>query len=284
MLIDTHVHYNLEPLLSEWQTQWQDAQNRGVGAAMVVGTSIETTEAALRLCEQEPRFRATVGVHPHVWQDWMVEGATDVELEERLSEMEQKLREWVHHPATKAIGETGLDLFWLSEAAPELHTRIQIWQEKSFRVHLAVASAQALPLVLHMRDRGDGAYFKVLEILEAEETLPTLILHCVSGPAEYVQRALKLGAYVSVAGNVTYPSADHIRELVRLTPPDRLLLETDAPYLPPVPFRGQPCRPSMIADTAEFLQKNLQIDVSRCAENAQTCFNDYAWFGAQPRP
>lgn len=284
MLIDTHVHYNLEPLLSEWQTQWQQAQERGVGAAMVVGTSVETTETALQLCDQELRFRATVGVHPHIWQDWIVEGLSDEQLTEKLKEIESSLATWAQHPATRAIGETGLDWFWLNEAAPELQPRIQIWQEQSFRLQLAAAQKHHLPLVLHMRDKGDAAYYRVLEILEAESSVPRLVLHCVSGPTEYVEQALALGAYVSVAGNVTYPSAAHIRTLVQLTPPDRLLLETDAPYLPPVPFRGQICQPAMVADTAAFLEKNLNIDVSRCAENAQTCFNDHAWLGAHPRP
>jgi TatD DNase family protein len=255
MIIDTHVHYNLEPFFLGWQEHWQKAQEHGVEKSIVVGTDLETSQRALQIAQTEKNLFAAVGIHPgEIMQDKV--------FEKSFAELSDKINEKV-----VAIGETGLDYFHLENDAQK--TALIAAQQNHFRAHIRLAKNTHLPLIIHVRDREETAYWDVLRILEEENFSGKYILHCVSGPLPYIKKALKMGAFCSIAGNITYKNAQHIREIVDTIPADRLLLETDAPFLPPQEFRGKPCEPWMISLTAAYVEKELRVDLAQVAENAQ---------------
>ncbi len=265
-IFDTHSHYNLEPLYSQndsslWQTAWQEAQAHGLVGSVVVGTDIPTSQYAIALANQETAFGAAIGIHPGEYYDVDRSPEKDVDTLTRLDD-----------PKMVAIGETGLDYFRFDGMTTNQIEVSQTKQQQALRLHLQLATHRKLPALLHVRDKTETAYLDVLQILKEEQFAGEFVLHCVSGPLTYVQEALSRGAYVSVAGNVTYKTADHIRTLVSTTPPDHLLVETDAPFLPPVPFRGQPCAPWMISKTVEFLQTELAVDPEQLLKNSYRLF------------
>lgn len=274
-IIDTHVHYNMDPLFENWRHHWEKAQAHGVEKSIVVGTTLETSQRAVAIAHQEPNLYAAVGIHPNYT-------STD------LSSFEELLSQ----PKVIAIGETGLDYFRVTD---EKEKKIQ---QQAFRTHVKLAKNYHKLVIIHVRDQATpeeptpgNAYWDALAILKenneprpststtanvslaehcyrnadqlitqyasAEKSEPlTFILHCVSGPLSYLDEAISLGGYIGVAGNVTYKSADRIREIVKRVPVNRLLLETDAPFLPPVPYRGQACEPWMISETASALAES----------------------------
>lgn len=141
-------------------------------------------------------------------------------------------------------------------------------------MHIRLANKFEKVLIIHSRDKGgekdenNQAYLDILKIIKNNyQSKEPFILHCVSGPKEYIKEALQLGAYIGVGANITYPNANKLRELIKIVPEDRLLLETDAPYLPPQEFRGQTCEPWMIEKTANYLQKELEINLEQIYQN-----------------
>lgn len=263
-IFDTHCHYNLPPLSDNWRQHWQTAQQHGVTKSVIVGTSLATSKLAVEIASSDLNLFAAIGLHPND-----LEELADGELPQHMAE----LAKLGHHSSVVAVGETGLDYFRLT---PDQKDRVKDLQKESLVLHIKLASALKKPLILHVRDHDlpevptpDIAYWDILEILATHRPadLP-IILHCVSGPLAYVQAAVKLGAYIGIAGNSTYPSADHIRRLIQAVPNDKLLLETDAPFLPPQPHRGQPCEPWMIALTAEYLTQELGLDINQLTANA----------------
>lgn len=282
-IVDTHCHYNLEPLVTDWQSHWQQARAHGVSDSVVVGTTVATSRTALTLTEQDEHLAAAIGIHPNEY-----DLETDLsEAKQRIMDEVQELRQvltTVDHQSTDhlhrvvAIGEVGLDYFRL----PVEETQAQLVrtiQQEALTAQLRLAAEYCLPTILHVRDAATpdsptqaNAYWDCHALLRQARRQgydQPVILHCISGPTSYVQAMLQLDAFVGVAGNVSYPSAEHLRGLIAHTPPDRLLLETDAPFLPPQPFRGQRCQPWMIAETAAFLASTLNIEIAQLAENSR---------------
>lgn len=262
-IFDTHCHYNMSPLYENWQEHWQKAQEHGVVGSVVVGTNIETSKRAVEIAAQEENLHAAVGVHPYVYTSI---DARDLptQLVAHQSVLAMLLKQ---HPVV-AIGETGLDYFRLTDENREVAIRNQ---QQALIMHINLANEFEKVLILHVRDKEEQAYWDTLQIVkEHYQFKKPFILHCVSGPKAYIEEALTLGAYIGVAGNVTYPSADSIREIVTLVPSDRLLSETDAPFLPPKAHRGKQCEPWMIAETVEFLQTQLEKDPQQLFLNGQT--------------
>jgi TatD DNase family protein len=249
-IFDTHCHYNMTPLYENWREHWQKAQEHGVIGSVVVGTNIETSKRAVEIAQVEENLLAAVGVHPHEYND-----IDSTDLPTILLTHQSVLLMLIKHNPVIAIGETGLDYFRLPSENQEVSIRNQ---QQALRMHIQLANEYSLPLILHVRDTGEQAYWDVLQLLTDDYLFKApFILHCVSGPKKYVEQALEMGAYIGVAGNATYSSAEPIRELVRLVPNDRLLTETDAPFLPPQPHRGKQCEPWMIAETAKYLVEKL---------------------------
>jgi TatD DNase family protein len=261
MIVDSHCHYNLEPLFGSWEHHWQKAQEAGVTASVIVGTNMASSLRAIALAEENQRFVATVGFHPNFFK-----------TEEQLTELTQ-LETIITNKNVVALGEIGLDYFRLSDSAAD--SEIKELQKQAFRTQLQLAVKYTLPVCIHVRDTQEQAYNDLLEILTAAALgdVP-FILHCVSGSSDYIQKMLKLGAYIGVAGNSTYPKSGAIRAAIALAPADRILLETDAPYLPPQAYRGQTCEPWMIAETAKnlFLEKHITAD--QILSNTRAAFLD----------
>jgi len=244
-IIDTHCHYNLAPFYPDWQPHLQKAQEHGVVKTVIASTNEETSRRAVEIAQTDERLFALVGVHP--------EEATPTSLEhlDWLTELLEKSR-------VLGIGEIGLDYYWLKA---EEKAEQMVAQQKLLRTQLAIAQQHGGWVSLHIRDTQEpsqvtpsNAYWDTYKIMcEFDWSQQPFILHCASGSLEYILAMLALGAYVGFDGNVTYPKADHLREIWNLVPADKRVLETDAPYLAPQPSRGKQCEPWMIAQTAEFL-------------------------------
>lgn len=225
-LIDTHCHLDRDPLAGDVDGVLARARAAGVVACVTIGTDLPSSRANVVLAKRSPMLRAAVGIHPHD-----VDHTTEVDL--------QAIEQLAQEPEVVAIGEVGLDRYrQLSDPGK---------QEAVFQEFLGMAQRLRRPVLMHCRD----AHEPLLKILRGHPAgACTGLMHCASGPPEFIQEALALGLYVSFAGNVTFPKADALRALVPLVPDDRLLLETDAPFLAPQPVRGQPNEPAFIAHTA----------------------------------
>lgn len=258
-IIDTHCHYNMVPLADHWREHWEKARERGVVGAVVIGVDIETSGLALEMARIEPNMLASVGAHPtdapHVTVD----------------QLEAASKGWASADFA-AVGETGLDYYRLNPARDTFTTTTN-HQKEIFRWHIHFAQQHNKPLILHVRDKGEKAYWEALEIIKAEYTgTKPFVLHCASGPIDYIQQAIELGGYVGFDGNITYPSAHDIRALVKSVPADRLLIETDAPFLAPQQHRGNTCEPWMITQTAQYAADELGLDLNQIFENSQKFF------------
>jgi len=275
MIFDTHSHYNLEPLLSHWQKHWQDAQAKGVVKTIVVGTDIKSSPEAVKIATSQTNMWASVAVHPlEINSDWILGSSPRMTVLAEMASLEPLMQ---NKSANKivAVGETGLDYFHLAlntQLSPEQKTEIISKQKDLFSAHINLAQKYELPLIIHVRDKNEQAYWDVLEILKQTQYKGKFTLHCASGPIAYIQQALEMGAYVGFAGNVTYKNADNLRQIARMVPQDKILLETDAPYLPPQKYRGQTCEPWMINETVTFLEQELGVSQDQTYQNAYRFF------------
>lgn len=268
LLIDTHCHYNLEPLYSDWQAHWHTAQQQGVSQTIVVGTEPESNVRATQIAKTDPNLFASLGIHPYYYDQQIDQNQsftiTDhMDLLMQLAETNQPI----------AIGETGLDYFHFNPNETERNAVKIKTQKEAFIAQINLANELNLPLIIHVRDHGEAAYTEMLELIKAHYRFKKpFILHCASGPLSYIQEAISLGAYVGFDGNLTYKKNQQLLDIFTLTPPERRLLETDAPFLPPEPYRGKPCDPWMITKTAEYVAEKLQADLEQIKTNSQICF------------
>ncbi len=253
-MIDTHVHFNGKDLgTAEILTgAVERATIAGVRQFIVVGYDQGSSERAVALADKDARMWATVGIHPH-------------DAAHYSPETEARLRVLAANPRTVAIGEIGLDFY------RDLSPRDA--QDTVFRAQIALARETGLPIVIHCRD----AYPETLEILEREAQEVGVILHCFAGDANDAERALRHGWFLGVGGTVTYKKNDELRAIVKAAPRERLLLETDAPYLSPEPFRGkfpnEPARVSLVADrVAQVRGESKETVIAYTTQNAQTAF------------
>ena len=228
-LVDTHCHLDLEPLAGSFDAVLARARAAGVRHCLTIGTTLDASRATVELARRDAMVRAAVGIHPQ---------EADAVTDETMAAIDALAGE----PVVAAIGEVGLD-----EHRPSASTE---QQSRALRGFVEIAKRRNLPLAIHCRD----AYVPLLALLQAHahSTLRGVI-HCASGPPEFIQGALALGFHVSFAGNVTFPNAHALRALVPLVPDDRLLIETDAPFLAPQPVRGRPNEPAYVAHTAACL-------------------------------
>ncbi len=235
--VDTHCHLDYEPLFESVEAVLHRAHAVGVEQCVSVGTDLKTSQTSVALAHRFPRVRAAVGFHPH-------------EAHMLTEDVLAAIDDLAADPVVVAIGEVGLDYHRTAEHATA--------QQRALRRFVAIAQRRGLPLILHCRD----AYQGLLELLEdaAKDSLPGVI-HCASGPSSFIQQALALGLHVSFAGNVTFRNAQAIRNLVPCVPDDRLLIETDAPFLAPEPMRGKPNEPAYVAHTAAYLARLRGVGV-----------------------
>ena len=229
-LIDSHCHLNYEGLAERQSEVLENARNRGVTGFLNISTRQKEWGEVIAAAEANDDVWATVGVHPHEADAHPDLGAAS-------------LIEGAQHPRVIAIGECGLDYYYdKSDRAA---------QRERFQAHVEAARATGLPLVVHTRDAEEDT----ANILTREVGQGGIagVLHCFTGTAELARKALDLGFYISISGIVTFKNARDLQETAKAIPQDRLLVETDSPFLAPVPHRGQTCEPAFVADTAAFL-------------------------------
>jgi TatD DNase family protein len=229
-LIDSHCHLNYEGLVERQAEVLEKARERGVTGFLNISTRQREWNDVVAVAEREPDVWASIGVHPH-------EADAHPDLGARA------LLEAADHPRVIAIGECGLDYYYdKSDRAA---------QRDRFRAHIDAARQSGLPLVVHTRDAEEDT----AEILEAavKEGGVTGVLHCFTGSAELARKGLDLGFYVSLSGIVTFKNAQELQATAKWLPSDQMLVETDSPFLAPVPHRGHKCEPAFVADTASFV-------------------------------
>lgn len=249
-VVDTHCHFNLDPLVGNWQSHLSSAKKAKVNFWWIPGTNFETSEKAITIASEEATCTPFVGIHPTEVAASVFDAESSVKRLASLKQVAESLGVEIG-----GIGEIGLDYYRLGVGDHAARQDQRLW----LRLQIELAQQWQVPVIFHVRDRetpeeptSDNAYWDTLRIVE-ELGLPSdWTLHCVSGPQAYVRRMLELGAYCGFDGNLTYPNAHDIRTLWRLTPANRRLLETDAPFLPPQAHRGQVCEPWMIVETAEY--------------------------------
>lgn len=230
MLADSHCHLNYAGLVEDQPAVLARARARGVTAMLNIATRESEWDAVLATAESEPDVWATVGIHPH-------------EADQHPHVDTAKLVARAAHPRVVGIGECGLDYHY------DKSDRAR--QRDSFRAHIAAARAAGVPLVIHTRDAEDDTAAILREELGRGRF--EAVMHCFTGTAPFARAMLDLGFFVSISGIVTFRSAADLQATARDIPLDRLLVETDAPFLAPVPHRGKTGEPAFVADTAAFL-------------------------------
>ena len=255
-LIDSHAHIYYRDYAGDFDAMLQRAAEAGVGAMLVVGTDIESSRESLELAEKHPQLYAAVGIHPHD-AGRVTDACYDVIRNLALSSAK-----------IVAIGEIGLDFY--RDRSPRED------QERVFRAFLRMANELDKPVIIHDRD----AHRQVLDCLREEGTQRG-VLHCFSGDTAMAAEALAMGLYISIPGTITYPANEALREVVRGVSIDRMLVETDCPYLSPVPFRGKRNEPAYVRLAAERVAevKGLSLeDVARITtKNVRDLFGIRLW-------
>jgi len=251
MLIDTHCHLNDAKAFPDVEAEIAAAREAGVDRLIVVGTNPDEWERTRDLASSHDEIYAILGWHPNYTAEY--DPAT-------LS----LLRSLLADPKVLALGEIGLDYHW--DYAP------RDVQHRALRDQLQLARELEMPVVFHARE----AYSDLLDVLESEPPMPYLF-HCFVGDSTEADRAARLGAYFGVDGPVTYKSAATLREVLAGVPRDRLVVETDAPYMSPVPHRGKPNRPAYVAHVNAGLATALGLQPDECAE--LTTANARRFFG-----
>jgi len=253
MLVDSHCHLNYEGLVEDQQAVLERARAAGVGAFLNISTREREWGDVVATAEREPDVWASIGIHPH-------------EAEQHADLGEGALLAAADHPRVIAIGESGLDYYYdRSERSV---------QRDLFRTHIAVSRKTGLPLIVHTRDADDDTAQILAEEME-KGAFPALI-HCFTASAEFGRKVLDLGLTISISGIVTFKNARELQDFAAEVPEDRLLVETDSPFLAPVPHRGKTCEPAFVRNTAEFVAGLRGESVEALAAN--TTRNFYALF------
>jgi TatD DNase family protein len=230
MFVDSHCHLNYEGLAEDQAGVLARARAAGVSRMLNISTRAAEWDEVIGAAEREPDVVASVGVHPH---------DADTHADVETSTLVERAR----HPKVVGIGETGLDFYYDRSDRDR--------QRASFRAHIAAARETGLPLIVHTREAEADTHAILSE--EMGKGAFTGVIHCFTASRDFADRAMDLGFYISMSGIVTFKNARDLQDTAKTIPLDRLLIETDAPFLAPVPHRGKPCEPAFVADTARFL-------------------------------
>lgn len=249
MLVDSHCHLDFPDFADDVVGVVERARRAGVGLMLSICTHVTKFPQVLAVAERFPDVYCTVGIHPH-------EAGKEPEVDA------DRLIELARHPKVVGFGETGLDYFY--EHSPREA------QQRSFRAHIAAARQAGLPLIVHTRD-ADADTARILTEEMAVGRFDAL-LHCFSSGAELAETAVSLGLYLSMSGIVTFNKADTLRQTARSIPLDRLLVETDAPYLAPVPKRGKRNEPAFVVHTAARMAEVKGVPADAFAQTTTANF------------
>ena len=253
MLVDSHCHLNYEGLVEEQDAVLARARSAGVTAMLNISTREREWAPVVGVAEREPDVWASIGIHPH-------EADAHPEVDTA------RLVEAAAHARVVGIGESGLDYYYDHSDRGR--------QQASFRAHIAAARETGLPLIVHTRDAEEDTAAILTD--EMGKGAYRGVIHCFTASATFAEQALALGFYISISGIVTFKNARDLQATARTLPEDRLLVETDAPFLAPVPHRGRPGEPAFVADTVRFLAELREEDPALLA--ARTAANFYRLF------
>ncbi|WP_407357970.1 TatD family hydrolase [Microbacterium sp. LTA6] len=260
-MYDNHAHLEIvdgdEPLsLTE---QLDRAQAVGIVGVVQASGDIESSRWAVDAAASDPRVLAAVAIHPNDAPTYAANGTLDAAI--------ATIDELAAHPRARAIGETGLDFF---RTGPEGHDA----QFTSFEAHIALAKKHGIAMQIHDRDAHDAVLETLVRVGAPERT----VFHCFSGDEDMARICADAGYYLSFAGNVTFKNAQNLRDALKVTPVERILIETDAPFLTPVPLRGRPNAPYLVPITLRFMAAELGLEVDEFA--AQVAANTLAVYGS----
>lgn len=247
MLIDSHCHLNMLEASADLASVIEDAKSSGVNGILCVAVDLKTAVEVISIAEQFDNVWASVGLHP----------SNAVEKEP----IEQDYIDLAEHPKVVALGEMGLDYHYNSEHLDQMRDR--------FRCQVRAARQIQKPIIIHTR----AAQADTLTIMHEENAADVGgVMHCFTESWEMAQAAMKMGFYISISGIVTFKNAKNIADLAKQVPLEKLLIETDAPYLTPVPYRGKPNHPKYVRYVAEHIAELKQIDFATVAEQTKNNF------------
>ena len=250
MFVDSHCHLNYQGLVEDQAAVLGRARGAGVELMLNISTRASEWDAVIGTAEREDDVMASVGIHPH---------EADLHPDMQAGHLAAK----AGHPKVIGIGETGLDYYYDHSDRER--------QRQSFRAHIAASRDTQLPLIVHTRDAEDDTHAILAEEM-GKGAFPALI-HCFTGSRRFADQVLALGLYVSISGIVTFKNARDLQETAKAIPLDRLLIETDSPFLAPVPHRGKTCEPAFVADTARFLAELRDEEVEALADATSANFH-----------
>jgi TatD DNase family protein len=249
MFIDSHCHLEYEGLVEDQPAVLARAREAGIKGFLNISTRQAEWDRVVATASREPDVWASVGIHPH-------------EADHHADLGEGALLEAAAHPRVIGIGETGLDYYY-DKSDRDV-------QQALFRTHIAVARRTGLPIIIHTRDAEEDTA-RILKEELGKRAFPALI-HCFTASAEFGRKVLELGLTISISGIVTFKNAKDLQEVVKTIPEDRLLVETDSPFLAPVPHRGRKCEPAFTADTARFVADLRQVSLESLGETTTRNF------------
>jgi TatD DNase family protein len=258
MLVDSHCHLDFPDFATERAAVIERANSVGVGLMVTISTRVRKFPQVLAIAEEFDNVFCSVGTHPH-------------NAAEELGISSEELVRLAQHPKVVAIGEAGLDYFY--DKAP------RDAQAEGFRTHIAAARMTGLPLVIHARD-ADADMAAILEEETGKGAFP-FVLHCFSSGRDLAKKGVELGGYISFSGILTFKNSTDIRAIAQDVPRDRLLVETDAPYLAPPPYRGKRNEPAYVVETAKVLAATIGVSADAIADI--TTDNFFRLFGKTPR-
>jgi TatD DNase family protein len=250
MFTDSHCHLNYKGIVEAQDAVLDRARAAGVSRMLNISTRQSEWDEVIGLAERESDVWASVGIHPH---------EADAHPDVQTATLVERAR----HPRVVGIGESGLDFYYD-------HSDRQR-QRESFRAHVAAARESGLPIIVHTREAEADTHAILAE--EMGKGAYSGVIHCFTASRDFAEKALDLGLYISLSGIVTFRNARDLQESARMIPADRLLIETDAPFLAPVPHRGKPCEPAFVADTARFLAGLRGETVEALAERTSANFS-----------
>ncbi len=259
LIVDSHCHLDYDGIYENLPAVLQRAGDAGVGLVLSISSRVRNFQKILGIAEAHEKVFCTVGTHPH-------------NAHEELDIPVADLVALTHHPKVVGIGEAGLDYFY--DNAP------RDAQMQGFKNHIAAARESGLPLVIHTRDAEEDTA-KLLEVEMARGEFKAL-LHCFTSQQWLAERAVELGLYVSFSGILTYKTAQNLRDTAKVLPEDRLLVETDAPFLAPLPMRGKSNEPAYVAHTLEVLAQTRGVSREHMAQ--VTSANFFRLFDKVPMP
>jgi len=258
MLVDSHCHLDFPDFAPELEAVVARAEAAGVGHMVTISTRVRRHAQVLAIAERFPNVTCSVGTHPHHAHEEL-----DITAEDLVARAE--------HPKVVAIGEAGLDYHYDNSPRDA--------QEQGFRTHIAAARATQLPLVIHARE-ADEDTARILEDEMGKGPFPA-VLHCYTGGPDLARRAIALGHSISFTGIVTFRNSAALREIAGSLPADRFLVETDAPYLAPLPYRGKRNEPAYVVEVAKVLAEVRGVSADEIAR--QTTENFFRLFSKVPR-